>query len=90
VVRGELVSKAEQIAVFEAAGRTLSRAIQTLSSWAEELAGVARTGDVPAITQWLRAKSADFCNLLADLIFDQAKELANAVDDKAGGGDTAA
>jgi len=43
-----------------------------MPSWAEELCGVMRTGDVPAVTEWRRAKSIEFCNLLADLIHAQA------------------
>jgi hypothetical protein len=33
-----------------------------------------RTGDVPAVTEWLRAKAAEFRNLLADLIIAQTED----------------
>src|SRR5262245_34687141 len=46
--RGELVSKAEQIATFERAGRILAREIQTMPDWAEELYAVAKTGNIAA------------------------------------------
>jgi hypothetical protein len=55
------------------AARTIARAIQTLPSWAEELCGVARNGDVPGVRQWLGAKAAELCNMLADLIAAQAE-----------------
>ena len=71
--RGELVSKAEQIATFERAGRILAREIQTMPDWAEELYAVAKTGNIAATTQWLRAKTRDFCNKLADLIKAEAE-----------------
>jgi hypothetical protein len=48
--RSELVSKAEQIATFERAGRILAREIQTMPDWAEELYAVAKTGNIAATT----------------------------------------
>ena len=71
--RGELVNRAEHAAGL------LAREIQTtLPSWAEELYAVAKTRNIPATTQWLRAKTRDFCNQLADMIAAQAERRPEA------------
>jgi len=82
--RGELVSRQAQLDGFETAGREVGRQYQTMPSWAEELNGVARSGGVPALTAWLRAKANELCTQLADkLTAGEAVE----PDDDVGGSD---
>ncbi len=66
--RGELVSRQAQLDAFETAGRTVGRLLVTMPTWAEQLNGVARSGGVPALAAWLRAKSAELCMQTADLM----------------------
>ena len=82
--RGELVSRQAQLDAFETAGRTVGRQYQTMMTWAEELNGVARSGGVPALTAWLRAKANELCSQLADAL--TASE-AIEIDDNTGGAD---
>jgi hypothetical protein len=72
--RGELISRQAQIDAMETAGRVISRDLQAIAFWAEELNGVARSGGVPALSAWLRAKAIDLCAGLAD-------KLAGGLDD---------
>ena len=57
------------------AGRVL---VRSRSSWAGELMGVAKTGDLAATARWLWVKSTEFCHKLADLIVLEAKRLEEA------------
>lgn len=77
--RGELVSRQAQLDAFENAGRAVGRQFQTMSTWAEELNGVARSGGVPALTAWLRTKANELCAQLADML--TASETSQSDDD---------
>jgi len=66
--RGELISRQAQIDAFETAGRAVARQFQMMTSWAEELNAIARTGGVPGLTAWLRAKANHCCEHLADAL----------------------
>jgi hypothetical protein len=66
--RGELVLRQSQLDAFETAGRAVGRQFQTMAMWAEELNSVARSGGVPALTAWLRAKGNELCLQLADTL----------------------
>jgi hypothetical protein len=66
--RGELVSRAAQLHAFESVGREVARAAQTFPTWAEDLNAAAHSGGVAAVSAWLRAKSIDFCDGLADIM----------------------
>jgi len=77
--RGELVLRQSQLDAFETAGRAVGRQFQIMATWAEELNGVARSGGVPALTAWLRAKGNELCLQLADTL--TASEAAEHDDD---------
>ena len=79
--RGELVSRQAQLDAFESAGRAVGRQFQSLTTWAEEIIGVARVGGVPALTAWLRGKANDLCAQLADTLTATAATEANDTDD---------
>ena len=80
--RGELVSRQAQLDAFETAGRTVGRQYRNMTTWAEELNGVARSGGVPALTAWLRAKANELCARLADTL--TASEATETDDDSSG------
>lgn len=64
--RGDLVSKHAMLDALETAGRQVQRAILQITSWAEELNGIAHEGGVPALTAHLRSKSTALAGTLAD------------------------
>ncbi len=66
--RGELISRQTQLDAFETAGRTVGRLLVTMPAWAEELNAAARSGGVPALTAWLRAKAGELCLQAADIM----------------------
>lgn len=72
--RGEMVMRSSQLAAFETAGRNVARAAQAMPTWAEELNAVAHKGGVPALMAWLRAKSVDFCERVADMMSEDGGE----------------
>jgi hypothetical protein len=61
-----LVSRAAQLHAFESVGREVARAAQTFPTWAEDLNAAAHSGGVAAVSAWLRAKSIEFCDGLAE------------------------
>lgn len=78
--RGELVSRQAQLDAFESAGRAVGRMFQTLPAFAEEINGVARTGGVPGLTAWLRAKANELCGQLADTMTASAAPIEDDAD----------
>lgn len=66
--RGELISRAATLEAFETAGRNVSRSVQGIVAWAEELNGVAHEGGVPALTAYLRGRATDLATSIADAI----------------------
>jgi hypothetical protein len=82
--RGELVPRQAQLDAFETAGRAVGRQFQTMTAWAEEINGVARSGGMPGLTAWLRAKANELCAQLADTLTASA---AQEPDDDSGPAD---
>lgn len=79
--RGELIARQAQIDAFETAGRQVSRQFLAMASWAEEVHGVSRTGGVPALTAWFRAKANELCMNLANTLVAPSEPEPEADDD---------
>ena len=72
--RGDLISRQAQLDAFESAGRAVGRQFQTMTTWAEEINGLSRSGGVPVLTAWLRGKANELCAQLADTLTAPAAE----------------
>lgn len=79
--RGELIARQAQLDAFETAGRQVSRQFLAMTSWAEEVHGISRTGGVPALTAWFRAKANELCTNLASTLVATSEADPEADDD---------